>query len=275
MPAAILSAGCGDRGRRMATFMPKEIAHLAPGEQGIAQLAIQVMSMLRGDAAHAGRPPRADVLGLMVRAVLTGDPEALGRLTAEFRRLRIPAEVVVDTYIPAAVTEIGTAWHEDVIDILDATIAMARLQNLVREFGRGWRADDSDPAAQGSVLMVVPPGESHTLGAMIATAQLRRSGVSVAVQLAPAPAAIEELITTRRFDALFLSVGSVECLESGATIVKTMERRTRPRLPVVVGGSIPLELVAVRRAVGADFATRDVRAALDFLGLRAARYMAM
>lgn len=258
----------------MSTVTPKEIARLAPGETGIAQFALQVMSMMVGDGSHVGRPPREDVLRLLVRGALTGDPEVLTRLTAEFRRLRIPAEVAVDIYIPAAVDEIGTAWHEDIIDILEATVAVARLQNLVREFGRAWRADTGEGPGEGSVLMVVPEAEQHTLGAMVATAQLRRQGVSVAVQLAPSWGVLEELIGSRSFDAMFISVGNYDCLESGAIIVKTMERRMRRRLPVLVGGSIPMELDVVRRAVGADFATRDVRAALDFLGLGASRHAA-
>jgi MerR family transcriptional regulator, light-induced transcriptional regulator len=256
----------------MTTFGSREIARFAPGEFGIAQFALQVMSILVGDGAHMSRPPREDVLGLLVRGAMTGDPDVLSRLTGEFRRHRIPAEAAVDIYIPAAVNEIGTAWHDDMIDILDATVAVSRLQDLLREFGRGWRADAA--GGDGSVLMVVPEGETHTLGAMIATAQLRRQGVSVAVQLAPSRATLDELMSTRRFDALFLSVGNFESLESGSKIVKTMERRLRRRLPVVAGGSIPMELDAVRRAIGADMATRDVGAALDFLGLQASCHAA-
>jgi methylmalonyl-CoA mutase cobalamin-binding subunit len=258
----------------MTTLSSREIARFAPGEHGIAQFAIQVMSILVGDAAQASGPPREDLLARLVRAALTGDPAILAQLSLDFRRLRIPAATAVDVYIPAAVSEIGTAWHDDVIDILDATIAVTRLQNLVREFGRGWQADATDRRQEGSVLMVVPEGESHTLGAMIATSQLRRMGVSVALLLAPAAREIDHMLETRRFDGLFLSVGNHDSLESAATIVKTMERRMSRRLPVVAGGSIPVELDVVRRATRADFATRDVGAALDFLGMRTSRYAA-
>lgn len=253
-------------------FGTREVARLAPGEFGIAQFALQVMSILVGDGAWAHRPPREDVLGLLVRGAITGDAQVLSRLTGEFRRHRIPAEAAVDIYIPAAVGAIGAAWHDDAIDILDATLAVARLQDLLREFGRGWRADAA--GGGGSVLMVVPEGETHTLGAMIATTQLRRLGVSVAVQLAPNRATLERLTSMRCFDALFVSVGNLGSLESGANIVKTIERRLRHRLPVVVGGSIPMELDAVRRVIGADLATRDVREALSFLGLQASCHAA-
>jgi len=258
----------------MNTFTQKEIARLAPGEQGFAQFALQVVSLLVGDGAHLNRPPREDVLCLLLRVALTGDPEALDSLGAEFRRHRIPAEAAVDVYVPAAAKQIGASWHDDDIDILEATVALARLQNLVRDLSRAWHADDSDGLAEGAVLLVVPEGEQHTLGAIVATAQLRRLGVSVAVQLAPTLSRLDALTANRRFDAVFVSVGNLSSLEIAAALVKTLERRLKLRLPVVVGGSIPMDLDAVRRATSADFATRDVRAALDFLGLRAARLAA-
>lgn len=258
----------------MSTFPPKEIARLAPGEQGFAQFALQVVSIMVADGSHLHRPPREDVLRLLVRGAMTGDPEILASLAAEFRRLRIPAEAAVDQYIPAAVDRIGTAWHNDEIDILEATIASVRLQNLVRELGRAWHADDGHAGETASILMIAPEGEQHTLGAMIATAQLRRLGVSVALEFGSAWPRLEMLLAQRRFDAVFLTVGNRTSLENAATIVKTLERRFRPRPPVVVGGSIPVELEIVKRRVGADFATRDVKSALDFLGLGKAQHAA-
>jgi MerR family transcriptional regulator, light-induced transcriptional regulator len=252
----------------MSQFTRREITHFAPGEHGIAQFALQVMSIMMGDGAHLTRPPREDVLRLLVRGAMTGDPEILNRLSAEFRRLRIPAEAAVDVYIPAAVDEIGAAWHEDVIDVLEATVAVARLQNLLRELGRGWHADDTGIGGQGSILLIVPEGEQHTLGAMIATAQLRRVGVSVSVQLNPSWSTLEDVLGNRRFDGVFLSLGNLESLESGANIVKTMERRMKARLPVVAGGSVPVEPQVMQGATGADFASRNVKEALGFLGLK-------
>lgn len=258
----------------MSKFTQKEIVRLAPGEHGIAQFALQVVSMMVGDGAHLDRPPRDDVLGLLVRGAMTGDPKILASLSSEFRRLRIPAEAAVDIYVPAAVRQIGAAWHEDELDVLEATVAVSRLQNLVRELGRAWRADSQADHGDGSILMIVPEGEQHTLGAMIATTQLRRVGVSVAVQFAPSWSAIEDKIAARHFDAVFMSIGNHDSLEIGANIVRTMERRMKERLPVVVGGSIPLDMDVVRRTVRADFASQDVRAALDFLGLRGFRHAA-
>jgi MerR family transcriptional regulator, light-induced transcriptional regulator len=254
----------------MNRFTSREIARLAPGEMGIAEFAMQVVNIMVSDRIHAGRPPRQDVLAMLVRAVLTGETTALNELLDAFRRFRIPADVAIDVYIPAAVDEIGSAWHDDMIDILDTTVAMARLQNLLRELGRAWRADDAPRGGLPlSVMMVVPVGEQHTLGAMIATSQLRRAGVSVCVRLAPGEDVVDEALSARRFDALFLSIANFESLEHGRKIVKNLrERAGGAGFTVVAGGSVPMDAATVRAAIGADIVTQDVREALTYLRSR-------
>jgi len=254
----------------MTSFPQKEIARFAPGETGIAQFAMQVVSLMVGDNAHSEQPPRTDVLDLLIRGARTGDPATLSALLGEFRRLRIPAEVVVDVYLPAAANAIGAQWHADEIDVLDCTIAMSRMQNLLRALGRAWRADASDEDGVASVLMVVPENEQHILGAMIATAQLRRFGVSVAVRLAPTWPQLEELFGARRFDAVFIHAANLESLDYCATLIKNMRRVGKIDLPVVVGGSVPLSADEVTRRTGADLMTRDIRQALQSLGLERA-----
>jgi len=271
---AILLCSVVREGFSMSQFTPREITRLAPGEYGIERFALQVMSIMIADGSHLGRPPREDLLRLLVRGAMTGDPEILNRLSQDFKRLRIPAEAAVDVYIPAAVDEIGAAWHDDVIDVLEATVAFSRLQNLLRELGKGWRADTSQADATGSVLMVVPEGEQHSLGGMVATTQLRRMGVSVAVQLAPSLRVIEEMIQSRHFDAVFFSLANFESLESAEKIIKKLTRGSDSRPRTIVGGSVPVEPDLMKGATGADFATRDVKEALDYLGLNMGRHAA-
>lgn len=232
-----------------------------------AQLVPQVLPVLTSDDRHEGKPPIAAVLDLMVSAMIGGDRVAIMRLGSECRRLHIPASVMVDLYIPAAVSRIGARWHDDEIDILTATIAFARIQTLLRDLGRDWRADDL-AGSTGSVLMLVPDTDQHTLGAMIATGQLRRRGVSVTVALTVNPLSLDAMLERAAFDAVFVSVGNVSCLDSVAKLVKIAKRSGSAALPVIVGGSVPVALPEVQHVTGADLVTRDVAGALDYLALR-------
>lgn len=240
---------------------------LAPGEFGIAQFALQVVAIMVGDSPTPDAPMREDVLRMLIRGARTGDPAVFEKLLSEMRRLHIPAEAMVNTYIPAAVSEIGEEWHEDRIDILEATVATSRMQNLLRELGRAWSADGSNPRMGGSVLMVVPENEQHTLGAMIATTQMRRAGVSVAVQLLSSRSVLEQTLKNRRFDAIFFSVGNVESVDMCRKLVTAARDVVEKPTKVAVGGAVPIAQGDLRAMTGADLATRDVTAALRQFGL--------
>jgi methanogenic corrinoid protein MtbC1 len=247
----------------MDRFRQKEMLRLAPGEFGIAQFALQVVAIMVGDKPTGGMPVREDVLALLVRGARTGDPQTFEKLLSEMRRLHIAAESMVSDYIPAAVAEIGEEWHEDRIDILEATVATSRMQNLLRELGRAWSADGANPEMSGSVLMVVPETEQHTLGAMIATTQMRRMGISVAVQLLASRARLEETLRERRFDAVFMSVGNLDSIDLSRKLVSIARDMLGDSARIAVGGAVPVGPDDLRRMTGADIATRDVAAALQ------------
>lgn len=246
----------------MDRFRQKELLRLAPGEFGIAQFAMQVVAILVGEPSDTKAPIREDVLRLLVRGCRTGDPQVYEKLLSEMRRLHVSAEAMVNDYIPAAVGEVGDEWHADRIDVLEATIATSRLQNLLRELGRAWSADNANPRMSGSVLMVVPDSEQHTLGSMIATTQMRRMGVSVAVQLLSSPASLEEMLKHRRFDAIFFSIGNFDSIDACRKLVAAARNMVGDTIHFAAGGAVLVDPEDLRRITGTDIATRDVAFAL-------------
>jgi len=251
----------------MDRFRQKELLRLAPGEFGIAQFAMQVVAILVGEGAASKPSIRDSVLRLLVRGCRTGEPLVFEKLLSEMRRQHVSAESMVNDYIPAAVGEIGDEWHSDRIDVLEATIATSRLQNLLRELGRAWSADSSNARMAGSVLMAVPDTEQHTLGAMIATTQMRRLGISVAVQLLSSPASLEETLKVRRFDAIFFSVGNFDSIDACRRLVAAARSVVGDDCHFAVGGAVLVEAEDLRRITGADIATKHVDKALWQFGM--------
>ncbi|MFN4099789.1 MAG: B12-binding domain-containing protein [Pararhodobacter sp.] len=239
---------------------------MMPAEFFNARFVPQVLSVLVNDGRNDGKPPIGPVIDLMVRSMLSGDPAALVRLKSEFRRHTLSAEIVADSYIPAAIDKVGALWHEDEIDVLAATIAFARLQTLLRELGRTWRADNLH-GSTGSVLMVVPESDQHLLGALVATGQLRRRGVSVTVKLTSSPYELDATLKSARFDAVFVSIANRSSLESAAKLVKVAHRPGNAALPVIAGGSLPTAASKIQKVTGADLVTRDISDALRFIRL--------
>jgi len=239
------------------------------GDAAVAHFALQVVSRVAGTQSIESGPPRRELLQLMVRLARTGDGAVMERLLLEMKRQRVSAERVVDIYIPAAVRQLGSAWHEGELNVLQTTVATARLQALLRELGRAWEADHSGWAAGGRILLIVPEREQHTLGAIIAAHQMRRLGISVNVQLLPTAAQVARLLNDRFFDAAFFSVAGRSALETCRELVNTVRQSNSVAGPIVIGGA----LVAIERglaeATGADMATDDVTEALAACGLHA------
>lgn len=239
----------------------------------VTQLAMHVVTQLaRSNTIESGVAQR-DLLTLLVRFARTGDEAVMQRVTTEMKRTRVSAEQVIDVYVPAAISMLGDCWHDGELDILQTSIASARLQTLLRELGRAWVADQCGSRAGSRIMMVLPAGEQHTLGAMIAANQLRRLGVSVRMNLLPHPDKVVSDLQSHAFDALFLSVSNESSLESCQELVKTVRANGQQAVPVAIGGGLlslghpvltPSRLAAL---TGANIATANVVEALSFCGL--------
>ncbi|MBN2760320.1 MAG: hypothetical protein JXQ79_07450 [Rhodobacteraceae bacterium] len=242
-------------------------------DTALTQFALRVVSELRRNARIETGSPQMDVLDLLLCHANIGDTEPLSRLFMEMKRRGITAEQIIDIYFPAAISKIGNDWHDGDLDVLQATLRMSRLQALLREFGRAWMSDSAGGPTGPRILLVLPGGEQHTLGAMVAANQMRRIGVSVRVCLIPKATLLAEQLQNSRFDAVFVSAANRSCLASCVDLVKTIRRLPDGGLPIVLGGGILRELQddmglkALAGHVGADLATMDVTKALAVCGL--------
>lgn len=243
-----------------------------PRDGTVTQFAFQVVSELRRTSGIETGSPKDAILDLLLTHTSSGEVAPLGALYAAMKRSGVTAEQMIDIYFPAAIGKIGTDWHEGDLNILQATLRLSRLQTILRELGRAWVSDSTGHPCGPRVLLALPAGEQHTLGAMIAANQMRRVGVSVRVCLVPKPAQMTELLQKHRFDAVFVSASNRSCLASCADLIKNIRRQPAGGLPVVLGGGILKEmsddmgLKALADHVGADVATLDVRRALAVCG---------
>jgi methylmalonyl-CoA mutase cobalamin-binding subunit len=237
------------------------------GPDAIQGFAARVLNVLVSRSRRTSMPLRDDLVVSLSEGVVTQDQALIDRTLAEFRRGCISPVAMADLYIPAAARLLGTRWACDSMSFAEVTIATARLQAMVRAIST--RLGTDFPAASGrrSVLMVSPQGEDHTLGAVVATGQMRRMGISVCLRLRPSAGEVAELMRTRNFDAAMISMASVERLEACARLVGLMRKFGAPSLPVVVGGAITLSGRDIVSLTGASLATADAGEALGFCGL--------
>lgn len=253
----------------MQEFQPRDQGRSAsPDGAGVSYFASQVVSLLAGRSARTVSELREPLVQGLIAASLTGGRDAFADLLAEVRRSRISLAALADIYIPEAARRMGTAWHEDNMSWMDVTIGVGRLQSLLREIGTAWFADQAGDTGRGTVMLLVPDREQHTLGPMVAMGQMRRYGVSVCLRIAPGFNELRSLMAARHFDGILISVATKDKLDAVAKAVQFLKTVMSAPCPIVVGGAVMSKVEDPASCTGADFSSNDIGAALEGIGLK-------
>jgi methanogenic corrinoid protein MtbC1 len=252
------------------THASKDVAWRSDGGGAIASFAVRVLDGLVERSRVTSARLRPDLVHALIQSMVTTDQAHAEAALAAFRRACISPVAMAERYIPAAARHLGSGWATDHLSFAEVSIATARLQALVRAIGIRWGGTATQPQDHRCVLMIVPAGEQHTLGAVVATAQLRRMGMSVCLRLGPDRAEVSELLRTRAFDIAMLSIGHDKRLDSVARLVETL-RVFGPRgLPLAAGGAVVADGADVVARTGVDFMAQDLAQALALCGCGAA-----
>lgn len=253
----------------MAEFQPlNQVRTLAADNSGVSYFASQVVSLLADRNVKTAAEPREQLIAGLIAASLSGTKAAFSGLLTEVKRSRISLAALSDIYIPIAARRMGQSWLDDELSWVDVTVGVGRMQSLLREIGTAWVADQAGDAGQGTVMMIVPDREQHTLGPMVATGQLRRYGVSVCLRIAPSFEELRSLLATRHFDGVMISVATKEKLESVTKTVHFLKTIMSSPIPTVVGGAVMSRVEDPAACTGADFSSNDIGAALEVIGLK-------
>lgn len=225
---------------------------------GYRSLAAEVLESLASRRSRGASPVRPTLLNTMIAAVKSPIGQSTAALCLEFRRSRVPMTDLVDAYIPEVARHLGRAWEQDRVSFAEVTVGLSRLHTLLHEVQADWVADSVDRTRMSATLLIVPPQEQHTLGAMIFASQLRRKGVSVCIRIAPGVNELNSLLADGRFDAAMVTLGSNDRLETCAKLVKTLKTMTKGLLPVSVGGPVVDGCRDVLLDAGVDVVSNDV-----------------
>ena len=235
---------------------------------GVTYFASQVVSLLADRNARSVPEMRETLVNGMIRASVSGTSDAFAELLTEMRRARISLAALADIYIPTAARRMGEAWLADEMSWLDVSIGTGRLQSLLREIGNAWAADQAGDTGQGTILLIVPDQEQHTLGPMVAMGQMRRYGVSVCLRIAPNTNELRSLLAARAFDGVMISIATQNKLPAVAKTVKFLKSIASTPIPIVVGGAVMLAVEDLASCTGADHASNDIGSALEVIGLK-------
>lgn len=253
----------------MQDFQSREQARpLARDMTGVSYFASQVVSLLVDRNARTVSEMQETLVQALIAASVSGTDGAFKALVSEVRRVRISLAALADVYIPEAARRMGDLWLADEMSWLDVSIGAGRLQSFLREIGNAWAADQAGDTGQGTILLLVPDREQHTLGPMVAMGQMRRFGVSVCLRIAPGTDELRSLLQTRSFDGIMISIATQGKIEGVAKMVKFLKSIAPLPTPIVVGGAVMSAVEDLQACTGADHASNDIGSALEVIGLK-------
>lgn len=174
----------------------------------------------------------------------------------------VSVEDIYMSLLAPAAREVGRLWDEDRTPFSDVTVALGRMQRVMRTLSPAFGGATDSPADGRRVLLLPAPGEQHTFGLSIVAEFFRRAGWEVvgdteAVAVDPAA-----LVRREWFDIIGISVGiesRLDWLKSGIAAVRNASRNRA--IGVMVGG--PVFVASPERVVevGADGTAVDGRQA--------------
>jgi hypothetical protein len=235
---------------------------------GVIYFASQVVSLLADRNLKTVSPPMESIVKGLITASMSGSEEAFSDLLVEVKRARISLAALSDIYIPLASRRMGEAWEDDQMSWVDVSVGVGRMQALLREIGAAWTADQAGDTGHGTILLMLPDKEQHTLGPMVAMGQMRRYGISVCLRIAPSLSELRSLLASRQFDGVMISVATREKLDSVASTVKFLKTIMIRPTPIVVGGAVMSTVEDPASCTGADLSSNDIGAALEAIGLK-------
>jgi methanogenic corrinoid protein MtbC1 len=248
---------------------PDRWMHLARTiESGIIP---RLLLTYRSDLRHTA----ADVQAVDFNA---STPETLGRIVLKrhddaalgfiYQLLAsgLPLEsIFLDLLAPTA-RWLGEGWAEDELSFTEVTMALSRLQRLMRTLAKAMNTAADRYRPGGRIILATAPSEQHVFGLLMLEEFFRRDGWEVeclpgstrddiiaSMKSLPARAVGLSLSTDERLEELRVLIADLRSLPGAAHTV------------IMVGGRYFLDNPDMVKAVGADFTAIDGSQAISHI----------
>jgi methanogenic corrinoid protein MtbC1 len=170
--------------------------------------------------------------------------------------------VFLDLLAPAART-LGHDWETDACDFVEVTVALGRMQRVLRNFSALSAPEIPTGDSIGRILLSSISTEQHTLGLFMVAEFFVRAGWAVVLgQPIQSSVDLGQSVADDWYDAVGLSVSCTSRVPHVKSTIATIRRRSRnPRVPVLVGGCLFSAEPGLVQEVGADGTSPDAAAA--------------
>jgi hypothetical protein len=172
--------------------------------------------------------------------------------------------IYIQLLAPAA-GHLRQLWRSDLCGFAEATLALWRLQQLLRNYSTEFRAEAERQETGRRALLAPTPREKHELSyAMFYLVMMseffRRDGWEAWIEPEPASREFSEVVRREWFDVVEFLVCGEKQLDALASRIRTIRRESPNRsIGVMVSGQIFIEHPELVLLVGADLTATDAR----------------
>lgn len=233
----------------------------------------RLMLLHRGDAEASARASRAsndrhvvsaEHVVAFTTAVLQGHEAAIDYLKELVDKGASLDGLCLNLLAPAA-RRLGEMWEADEVDFTVVTIALGRLQGVLRGISASMQLPRSAAGAGRKALFVSVPGEQHTFGLAMVCDFFRISGWAVwseSLEHSKAPALIA-MVREQHFDVVGFAIGNDKSIAALAELIRNVRKSSQNRhIGVLVGGPLLVARPQIATLVGADATGADARQAM-------------
>jgi methanogenic corrinoid protein MtbC1 len=169
--------------------------------------------------------------------------------------------IFLDLLAPAA-RHLGTLWESDTVDFADVTLAVSRLQRIMRQLGESFIHEGGQGSGGESVLLTIIPGEQHSFGLSMVAEFFRRAGWNLCTGPFSSHQELTSLVQSHWFDVVGISVSSDRRLAELKKDIHDIRRGSRnPNVGIMLGGPMVIAQPDLAVSMGADMISADATAA--------------
>ncbi len=246
---------------------PRAPARQSAGASALAESAVSILSRRQ---SITQRGARQFILDHLTRAVLSRGDFHADDMLDELRGHRLSVDAVIDVYVPAVARRLGEMWQDDVADFASVTVGSLRLQTLLSLASAESLDFASDIHRSTTVLVVIPLGEQHSLGAFVLAAQLRRLGARIDVSFCEMPEDLVSRVLCDPPDGIMFTASCRATLETVSRIVLDISKVLATPPLFAIGGGLGETASVAKEITGVDVVTSAARDAMTLVSARTA-----
>lgn len=165
--------------------------------------------------------------------------------------------------LEAVARAIGDDWCDDAASFLDVTVAMGRLQCVMRRICQMERTRRPETPT-GKCLLIIPSQEHHTFGVCILEEMLRAFGWETDLFQVESIDFLEKTLDKAQIDVVCFSWTNAALASIAGDCVKAVERIPAPRRPAIIsGGHAAGQNPAWLVRIGVDYVCDSIHVALQ------------